>query len=42
MITGAGRADVVQGRGALEYGVLYLHFVDAVWFVLLGLLYVLR
>ena len=42
VITGAGRADVAHGRGALEYGVLYLHFVDAVWFVLLGLLYVLR
>ncbi len=40
--TGAGRVSVAPARGALEYGVLYLHFVDAVWFVLLGLLYVLR
>lgn len=40
--TGAGRASGSTGRSALEYGVLYLHFVDAVWFVLLGLLYVLR
>lgn len=30
-----------ERRGPLEYGVLYLHFVDAVWLVLLVLLYVL-
>lgn len=29
-------------RGPLEYGVLYLHFVDAVWLVLLVLLYIVR
>lgn len=31
-----------DARGPLEYGVLYMHFVDAVWLVLLLLLYVLH
>lgn len=31
-----------ERRGPLEYGVLYLHFVDVVWIALLLLLYVVR
>lgn len=37
----AGQGLEGEKRGPLEYGVLYLHFVDAVWLVLLLLLYVI-
>lgn len=38
----AGQGLEGEKRGPLEYGVLYLHFVDAVWLVLLVLLYIVR
>lgn len=36
------RVDPDAPAGPVDYGVLYLHFVDAVWLLLLVLLYVLR
>ena len=39
---GAGPGLAGDRRGPLEYGVLYLHFVDAIWLILLVLLYIVR
>jgi len=42
LLRSAGLGLEGDKRGPLEYGVLYLHFVDAIWLVLLVLLYFIR
>lgn len=42
LLRAAGPGLEAQKRGPLEYGVLYLHFVDAIWLVLLVLLYFIK
>lgn len=42
LLKAAGPGLEAEKRAPLEYGVLYLHFVDAIWLVLLVLLYFIK